>query len=184
MNRQLSDGPGSTAGTGARRVVASYSTYSQAERAVDHLSDNDFPIERTAIVGRGLEFVEQVTGRVGYGEAALRGALSGAIVGILIGWLFALFNWLNPVVATGWLVFDGFWFGTLVGALIGLIQHALTRGRRDFASIPAMRAERYELLVDEEVADQAARLLGRQGEGSASSGERAAPGSVNPTARA
>jgi hypothetical protein len=47
-----------------------------------------------------------------------------------------------------------------VGALVGLLTHATLRGRRDFASIGAMRANRYDLLVDDEVAGEAARLLG------------------------
>jgi hypothetical protein len=32
-------------------------------------------------------------------------------------------------------------------------------GRRDFASVSGMRASRYDLQVDDEVADEAARLL-------------------------
>jgi hypothetical protein len=143
----------------SRRTVASFRDYASAERAVDYLSDHDFPVERTAIVARDLKLVEQVTGRVGYLEAALRGLVSGAVAGILIGWLFTAFNWFDPVVARGWLIFDGLWFGALVGAIAGLIGHALTRGRRDFASIQAVSADRYEVVADEEVADEAERLI-------------------------
>jgi hypothetical protein len=156
----------SGAPTQRRRVVASHPTYADAERDVDYLADSGFAVERTAIVGRGLQYVEQVTGRMGYGDAALRGALSGALVGLLIGWLFAVFNWADPVVASGWLIVDGLWFGLLVGMIFGLVTHALLRGRRDFASIPAMRAERYDVEVDEQVADEAERLLAARGTGS------------------
>jgi hypothetical protein len=152
MSRQSSGGR-------PRRAVASFANYRDAERAVDHLSDNKFPVERVSIVGRDLRYVEQVTGRMGYGRAALTGALSGAMVGLLIGWLFAVFNWFNPVVARGWLIIDGLWFGALIGAVMGLVAHALTRGQRDFASIGAMQAERYEVMVDADVADEAARLV-------------------------
>ncbi|HET9677172.1 MAG TPA: general stress protein [Solirubrobacterales bacterium] len=71
-----------------RRAVASYATYAEAERAVDHLSDQKFPVERVSIVARDLKVVEQVTGRRGYLEAALHGLTSGALIGALIGWLF------------------------------------------------------------------------------------------------
>ena len=142
-----------------RREVASYPSYWEAERAVDWLSDNDFPVDRVAIVGRGLHFVEQVTGRMTYGKAALNGALTGALVGLLIGWLFAVFAWLDPEIAWGWLILDGLWFGALVGASLGLLQHAMLRGRRDFASIGAMNADSYVVMVDEGVADEAERLL-------------------------
>jgi hypothetical protein len=156
---------GGTLGTSApRRVVASYPTYSDAERAVDYLSDNDFPVDRVSIVGRDLEYVEQVAGRMTYGRAALHGALSGAMVGLLVGWLFSVFNWFNPVIEWGWLILHGLWFGALVGALFGLLAHALAGGRRDFSSVSAIRANRYELLVDDEVATQAEQLINRMGQ--------------------
>ncbi|HEV7461000.1 MAG TPA: general stress protein [Solirubrobacteraceae bacterium] len=150
-----------TAGAGlpARRVVASYDSYRKAERAVDLLADHDFPVQRTAIVGRNLRFVEQVTGRTGYGRAGFQGSLYGALVGVLIGWLFGVFDWFNPVVASGWLALDGLWFGSLIGGLAGLLGHALTRGRRDFVSVGSITADAYDVVVDEEVADQAAALL-------------------------
>ena len=143
-----------------RRAIATFRNYEQAERAVDYLSDHGFPVERSAIVGRDLEYVEQVTGRMTYARAALAGALNGAVIGFLIGWLFGVFNWFNPVVSSFWLVIDGLWFGALVGALMGLVVHALSRGRHDFSAVGGMRANRYEVVVEESVADEAARLLG------------------------
>jgi hypothetical protein len=143
----------------ARRVVASFDTYREAERAVDYLSDNGFPVERSAIVGRDLKIVEQVTGRRTWVDAAIRGMFSGAIAGFLVGWLFGLFDWFNPVIASVWLAIWGFLFGALVGSLIGLLAHWMLRGRRDFDSIGGMVADRYEVLADEEVAADAERLL-------------------------
>jgi hypothetical protein len=166
MSSQTPGDPGPTDPTGpagppltARRTVASFDSYPAAERAVDHLSDQRFPVERVSIVGRDLKLVEQVVGRMTLGRALLDGAMSGALAGLLIGWLFTVFNWTDPVVARGWLILDGLWFGALVGALFGLLAHLLTRGRRDFTSIGALQADHYDLLVDEEVADEAERLL-------------------------
>jgi hypothetical protein len=136
-----------------RRTVASYRTYPAAERAVDFLSDRKFPVERVSIVGQGMKLVEQVTGRLTWADAALRGLLTGAVTGGLIGWLFAVFNWFNPAVARGWLILDGLWFGAVVGTLLGLLTYALTRGRRDFTSVSGMQADHYDLLVDASVAD-------------------------------
>lgn len=147
-----------------RRVVASFPTYADVERAVDALADRKFPVEKVAIVGQGLKYVEQVVDRMTLGKAALRGALTGALTGALIGWLFAVFDWFDPTVARLWLIVDGLWFGAIVGAIFGLIAHAMTGGRRDFMSVPGMQADHYELLVDEDVADEAARLLGQTGQ--------------------
>ena len=58
-----------------------------------------------------------------------------------------------------WLAIDGLWFGAVAGTLFGLLLHALTGGRRDFDSVSGLSADRYEVLVDDEVAAEAARLL-------------------------
>ncbi|MFH9224349.1 general stress protein [Streptomyces lydicus] len=146
-----------------RRTVASYPTYPEAERAIDYLSDQGFPVERTAIIGHDLQLVEQVVGRVGFGRAALSGAASGALPGALIGWLFGLLDWLNPVLSSLLLALYGLIFGAVIGALLGLLLHSMQRGRHDFASVRAMQPSRYEVMADAEVADQAAKLLNELG---------------------
>ena len=51
--------------------VGSYTTYREAQHAVDYLADQKFPVEYTEIVGRDLSFVERVTGRWTTGRAVL-----------------------------------------------------------------------------------------------------------------
>jgi hypothetical protein len=142
-----------------RRPIGSYETYSEAERAVDYLSDNGFPVERVAIIGSDVKLVEQVVGRLNHGGAALRGAGSGALTGLLIGWLFGIFNWFTPVLAAFTLALYGLVFGAVIGAIFGLVAHALQRGRRDFASVRVMTPSRYEVVADDAVADEAKDLL-------------------------
>ena len=48
----------------AWNTVGSYSSYEEAQAAVDRLSDEGFPVENLDIVGSGLRLVERVTGRV------------------------------------------------------------------------------------------------------------------------
>ena len=143
----------------ARQVIATFDNYADAERAVDHLSDQGFEVNRVAIMGRDLEYVEQVLGRVNYGGAALRGAGSGALVGALIGWIFGLLNWIAPLVSALVLAGYGVVFGAVVGALFGLLAHAAQRGRRDFRSISGLRPRFYDVVADVEVADRALQLL-------------------------
>ena len=45
-------------------TIARYATYLEAQRAVDYLSDNAFPVQAVTIVGTGLRMVERVTGRL------------------------------------------------------------------------------------------------------------------------
>src|ERR671912_335605 len=111
-----------------RVVVASYDSYPEAQRAVDYLSDERFPVERVAIVAEDLRFVEQVTGRLGYGQAALQGAGSGAVIGALFGFFLGLFSLADPLVSALILVLYGLVFGAIVGAILGLIFYALSGG--------------------------------------------------------
>jgi hypothetical protein len=149
-----------TPSAATRRSIATFRNYADAERAVDTLAEQGFPVERVAIVGHDLELVEQITGRMDYPKAALRGAASGALTGALIGWIFGLLAWITPLI--GWLLLAlyGLCFGAIVGALLGLLIHALQRGRRDFASATFMRPQHYELAVDEPVAAEATHMLG------------------------
>jgi hypothetical protein len=142
-----------------KRVIASFSQYADAERVVDHLADAGFPVERVTIVGHDMRLIEKVLGRVGYKEAILRGACGGGLTGLLIGWIFGIFNWIDPVVASVWLALDGLVFGLIVGALFGALTHWAQQGRRDFASARVMLPSRYEVLVDSEVAPRALELI-------------------------
>ena len=157
MTTQPTSTTPSPAGPNGRRTIVTYNSYRDAERAVDYLSDNGFPVQRVAIVGSDLKLVEQVVGRLNYGGAARRGAASGAFAGLLIGWLFGLFNW--SVLATFALGLYGLLFGAVLGAIFGLVMHALQGGRRDFASVQSMAPSHYEIVADDEVADQAQTLL-------------------------
>ena len=88
-------------------MIASYGSYAEAQRAVDYLSDERFPVERVAIVAEDLRFVEQVTGRRGCGEAALQVASSGAFIGAFFGLFLGLFSLVDPLVSALVLVLYG-----------------------------------------------------------------------------
>ncbi|GAA4437933.1 general stress protein [Actinokineospora soli] len=146
----------------AQQVVGSYATYAEAERAVDHLSDQRFPVEHAAIVGRGLTTVEQVTGRLTTAKAALTSAATGALLGGVLGWLFGLFNLVNPLVSGLLLALYGALLGAIIGGVLGLLAHTMTGGSRDFSSVSSMRADSYDVLVDAEFAEQARGLLAQR----------------------
>ena len=120
-------------------TVSSYETYEEAERAVDYLSDNGFPVENAQIVGSNLRLLEQVTGRVTTGRATLAGAGSGAWFGLFIGLLVGLFT-TGPTWAG--LVLGGLIIGAVWGAIFGFFAHYAMQGRRRAAatSRPAARS--------------------------------------------
>jgi hypothetical protein len=142
-----------------RRTIAVFNDYAGAERAVDHLSDHGFPVERVAIIGTGLRYVEQVTSRMTTGRAALLGAAQGAFLGAIFGLLLSIFFTVDPNPAVLLLVVYGIVTGAIIGAIFGALAHLATGGARDFASLPTMGAERYEVVVDEDVADRGGGVL-------------------------
>ncbi|MBI0447105.1 general stress protein, partial [Deinococcus sp. DB0503] len=137
--------------------VATYPTYAEAQRAVDYLSDQHFPVERLAIVGEGLKTIEQVTGRLDWGRAASLGFGQGLFIGLFVGLLFGLLGLAGGSLL--YVVAYGMVMGALTGLVWGLIGYALSGGRRDFTSIGGMRADHYVILADAEVAEQARTLL-------------------------
>jgi uncharacterized protein YqgC (DUF456 family) len=151
--------PSPRTGTGTR-TVATFASYGEAERAVEYLVEQKFPVQKVAVVGLDVRMVEQVVGRLGWGRAALSGAGTGAVTGALIGWIFGVFSWIHPLIAGLTLAAYGLITGAIIGAVIGLILYAAQRGRRDFTAVRAMQPSRYEVVVGDEVADEAARLLG------------------------
>jgi len=144
----------------AWNTVASYTSYDEAQAAVDRLSDERFPVENIEIVGSDLRLVEKVTGRLTKGRAAAAGAASGAWFGLFIGLLVGLFTrgptWLG-------LILGGLLIGAAWGAVFGYFSHAATRGRRDFASSRSLIATRYDVISRGGTADQARSILTQAG---------------------
>ena len=139
-----------------RRTIASYDNYQDAERAVDWLSDQGFAVERGAIIGTGLRSVEQVTGRMTTGRAALVGAGEGLLIGALIALLFGLF-FTGP--GFGELLLYSLSVGALIGGTTGAIIQAVAGEGRNFASTMTVATDRYEVQVDEDAAAEATRIL-------------------------
>jgi hypothetical protein len=141
----------------ARKTVASYPSYAEAEHAVDSLSDQGVAVEHVAIVGKGLRSVEQVTGRMTAARAALVGLGEGALIGTLFALLFGIF-FNGP--AFGYLLLCSVVAGGLFGVTIGLIANAVdSDGRRDFVSETSISADRYEVQADDEVVAEARSAL-------------------------
>jgi hypothetical protein len=139
--------------------VGSYTTYAEAQRAVDYLSDNEFPVENVTIVGSDLQMVERVTGRLTRGRAILGSAASGAWFGAFVGTLLGLFS--DGGTSFVVLLLSGIAYGALFGAAFGFIGYAATGGRRDFTSNSQVVAGRYDVLCQSQQAEGARDLLAR-----------------------
>ncbi len=143
----------------ARERIGTYTTYREAQAAVDTLSDKGFPVQHLSIVAEDLRLVEDITGRRGYSVAAGQSLLAGAIVGALAGYFFGLFSLVDPLISALALASYGVVFGAVVGTLFGLVGHWASRGRREFSSSTHVDAGRYHLMAAPDVAADASRLV-------------------------
>ncbi len=141
------------------QILATYDTYAEAQKAVDFLSDQGFPVQHVFIVGSDLRMVEDVMGRLTHTRAAAAGAASGAWFGLFVGILLALFA--APDQGTLGLVAAGLFYGLLFGAIFGFTGHAVTRGKRDFTSRSKIVSSRYEISCTWAEADRGREVLAR-----------------------
>lgn len=146
--------PSSLAPTGLPegQAIGTFSRYADAQKVVDHLSDQHFDVQAVSIVGHDLRSVERVTGRLTYPRVAMLSAAQGAMFGLFFGVILAMFGgsgWGVSVLLTV-LLGAAFW------VILGVISFAAQRGRRDFTSVSTFVATRYDVVVRGDLA-QAAR---------------------------
>ncbi|WP_199430361.1 general stress protein [Qaidamihabitans albus] len=137
--------------------IGSYDTYEEAQRAVDHLADSDFPVQDVTIVGIDPLLVERVSARLTWRKVLGSGAMSGAWFGLFVGLLLSLFTpgaGLLPIVIG---LVSGIGFGMAFAAA----GYAATRGKRDFVSHSQLVARRYDVLCQPRNAENGRELLAR-----------------------
>lgn len=136
-------------------VVGRYRTYAEAQKAVDYMSDEHFPVAMVSIIGSDLKSVEQVTGRLSYPRVALQGALNGIFFGAFLGLILTMFG--GPQMAAS--IVPTMLLGGAFFMLMATITYAMSRGKRDFTSTSRIVAGSYEVLAAPEVAGQARQVL-------------------------
>jgi hypothetical protein len=138
--------------------VGLYSSYADAQKAVDYLADERFPVENMAIVGTELRSVERVLGRRSWSTVLGQGVQSGISTGLLVAIIMLIFG--QP---TSWflLIVSALAVGIAIGVGFSAAAYALSRGKRDFTSVTQIIATKYEVLCEHKVAAQAREMLGQ-----------------------
>lgn len=135
--------------------VVEYSTYEEAQAAVDYLADNKFPVENILIVGTNLKLLERVTGRRTWGHVIVSGAMSGVMTGLLVGLMLMFF----AGDASSMMLWVGLTLGIVFGVIAQGLTYAMSGGKRDFNSQRVTVAASYEVLAEHKVAQAARDLL-------------------------
>ncbi|MDR6413744.1 general stress protein [Pseudarthrobacter sulfonivorans] len=149
------NGPDDARAVPAGDTVGSYTSYLDAQKAVDYLADQQFPVQMVSIVGNELKMVERVTGRLSYPRVALSGALSGMWFGLFVGVMLSFF-----APSPGYFsILASVLMGAAFFMLFGIVTYAMQRGKRDFTSTSQVVATNYDVVVSVEAAHEARRLL-------------------------
>lgn len=135
--------------------IGSYDTYQEAQRAVDHLADEEFPVQGVTIVGIEPMVVERVAARLTWGRVLGTGAASGAWLGLFVGLLLSLFTTGGGLLP----IFIGLVSGVAFGVASAAARYAATKGQRDFVSHSQLVARRYDVLCQPRTAEQGRELL-------------------------
>ncbi|ALO66184.1 hypothetical protein AS189_06355 [Arthrobacter alpinus] len=140
-------------------TIGSYTSYLDAQKAVDYLADEKFPVRHVSIVGNDLKMVERVTGKLSYPRVALTGAMTGAWFGLFIGVMLSFFDSASNAGAPYINVITAVFLGAALWMLFAIIGYAAQRGKRDFTSTNQVLASSYDVIVTPDVAMDARRIL-------------------------
>lgn len=136
--------------------VGLFNTYADAQKAVDYLADEKFPVQNLAIVGTDLKSVERVLGRRSWRTVLSSGVSSGISTGLLVGLVMLIFTRPPSVLV---LLLSCLALGIAIGIAFAAAGYALTKGKRDFTSVTQTVATKYEVLCEHKVAGQAREML-------------------------
>ncbi|MGO1318911.1 MAG: general stress protein [Galactobacter sp.] len=140
-------------------VIGRYENYLDAQKIVDYLADNDFPVANVSIIGNDLKLVERVKTKLSYPRVALQGASQGAVIGLFFALLLMLFTPSDEV--SGLSMIAAVLMGAVLFMLMSVISYAMQRGKRDFSSTRQVLPSTWDVVVDRSVAGQAQQLASR-----------------------
>ena len=146
-------------------TLATFDAYASAQKLVNSLVSDGVPFRSLSIVGTDVNLVERVTGKIGYGRAALSSAMSGSWLGVLAGLVFVIVSpadVITPIVAGGII-------GAGIGMVVGMVLFTLAgSNRRSYRSMQQIVAKSYRVVVEPEAHQQALAAMKAGQAGSAS----------------
>jgi hypothetical protein len=146
-------------------TLATFDAYASAQKLINSLVTDGVPFRSLSIVGTDVNLVERVTGKIGYGRAALSSAMSGSWLGVLAGLVFVIVSpadVITPIVAGGII-------GAGIGMVVGMVLFTLAgSNRRSYRSMQQIVAKSYRVVVEPEAHQQALAAMKAGQAGSAS----------------
>ena len=146
-------------------TLGTFSAYPEAQELVNSLVTQGVSAHALSIVGSDVTLVERITGKIGYGRAALSSAMSGSWLGVLAGLVFVIVSptdVITPIVA-------GLFIGAGIGMVAGMVVFTFSKGpKRLYRSMQQVIAQSYRVVVESGHHSQALSAMESNNSGSAS----------------
>ncbi len=146
--------------------LGEFPNYQDATQLVERLIAGDFAPNKISIIGHDPVLVERVRSRLGYGRVALSGAVTGFWIGLIFALLLGTGIEVTPEGGVNYLpqqFFSVLVVGAGLGMLFQVIRFSATKNKRSFLSSQMPIATRYEVIVPDEDALAALKILGLAG---------------------
>lgn len=146
--------------------LGEFPNYQDATKLVERLIAGDFAPTKISIIGHDPVLVERVRSRLGYGRVALSGAVTGFWMGLIFALLIGAGMEVTPEGGVNYLpqqFFSVMFVAAGLGMLFQIIRFTATKNKRSFLSSQMPIATRYEVIVPDEDALGALKILGLAG---------------------
>lgn len=146
--------------------LGEFPNYQDATKLVERLIAGDFAPTKISIIGHDPVLVERVRSRLGYGRVALSGAVTGFWIGLIFALLIGAGMEVTPEGGVNYLpqqFFSVMFVAAGLGMLFQIIRFTATKNKRSFLSSQMPIATRYEVIVPDEDALGALKILGLAG---------------------
>jgi hypothetical protein len=146
--------------------LGEFPDYQDATKLVERLIAGDFAPSKISIIGHDPVLVERVRSRLGYGRVALSGAVTGFWIGLIFALLLGTGIEVTPEGGVNYLpqqFFSVLFVGAGLGMLFQVIRFSVTKNKRSFLSSQMPIATRYEVIVPDEDALAALKIIGLAG---------------------
>ena len=153
---------GFSTGIPSGHVLAELSTHAEASALVSKLVAAEFPAREISILGLDVKMVERVRGRLGYGRIALSGAIAGSWIGMLFAILFGVGLTSSGGDSVGFAAeqfIAAIVIGIGLGIIANIVRFSLSSAKPGYVSASFPIAQRYQVIVPNELASEATRLL-------------------------
>ncbi len=142
------------------RTIASYTSFAEAQNALDYLIDHGFHEQSLAIVLKEVSHFEPIPQESNWVFSSGQTALNGAVVGLGISFLALMISMLTPAYqASVDLAFSGVAYGALTGGVIGVLTWVFAQKTAAKNAANALRAAQYNVIAQSTDATRAQEVL-------------------------